>query len=135
MLDNRAYWKSPHVIAERALLVNELNHSYRLLSDLNKQQGFNAAISNEELMILGRKLHAAFERKAGKIEWINPGISRDLSEPSLCIVEERSSAGEVWQLVRGSQRSKPGAVLCPSLSHAHKNGFHGWDGISALSRC
>lgn len=104
MLDNRAYWKSPHVIAERVLLVNELNHSYRLLSDLNKQLGFNAAISSEELMILGRKLHAAFERKAGKIEWINPGISRDLSEPSLCIVEERSNAGEVWQLLRGSQQ-------------------------------
>lgn len=104
LLDNRAYWKSPHVIAERALLVNELNHSYRLLSDLNKQLGLHAAISSDELMVLGRKLHAAFERKAGKIEWINPGISRDLSEPALCFVEERSTAGEVWQLLRGSQQ-------------------------------
>lgn len=104
LLDNRAYWKSPHVIAERALLVNELNHSYRLLSDLNKQLGLHAAISADELMILGRKLHAAFERKAGKIEWINPGISRDLSESSLCILESRSDVGEVWQLLRGNQQ-------------------------------
>ena len=102
MLDNRSYWKSPHVIAERALLVNELNHSYRLLSDLNKQLGLQAAISTDELLILGRKLHAAFERKAGKVEWINPGISRDLSEPALCLVQGEGDQG--WQLLRGSQQ-------------------------------
>lgn len=102
MLDNRAYWKAPHVISERALLVNELNQSYRLLNELNKHQGHEIAISNEELLILGRKLHAAFERKAGKIEWINPGISRDLSEENLCCIREQSEAGESWQLLRGS---------------------------------
>ncbi len=102
MLDNRAYWKAPHVISERALLVNELNQSYRLLNELNKHQGQDIAISNEELLILGRKLHAAFERKAGKIEWINPGISRDLSEDHLCCIREQSEAGESWQLLRGS---------------------------------
>jgi adenylate cyclase class 1 len=103
MLDNRAYWKAPHVITERALLVNELNHSYRLLSELSKQQQSDIAISSDELMILGRKLHAAFERKAGKIEWINPGISRDLSEDNLCFIREHNDNGESWQVVRGSQ--------------------------------
>lgn len=102
MLDNRAYWKAPHVISERALLVNELNQSYRLLNELNKHHGHDIAISNEELMILGRKLHAAFERKAGKIEWINPGISRDLSEEHLCFILEKTDDGESWQLLRGS---------------------------------
>src|SRR5690606_18528665 len=77
-LDDRLSWKAPQVIAERTLLVNELSNSYRLLSEINKNNFTQAAITNEELMILGRKLHAAFERKAGKIEWINPGISRDL---------------------------------------------------------
>lgn len=103
MLDNRAYWKAPHVINERALLVNELNHSYRLLSELSKHQQSDIAISSEELIILGRKLHAAFERKAGKIEWINPGISRDLSEDNLCFIREHNDNGESWQVVRGSQ--------------------------------
>lgn len=102
MLDNRAYWKAPHVINERALLVNELNQSYRLLNELRKQQEQNIAISNEELLILGRKLHAAFERKAGKIEWINPGISRDLSEEHLCCIRERTESGDNWKLLRGS---------------------------------
>lgn len=106
MLDNRAIWKSPHVISERGLLVNELSHSYQLLSALNKRLDLNAAISADELMILGRKLHAAFERKAGKIEWINPGISKDLSEPSLCFVQVlgKTMAEESWQVLRGSQR-------------------------------
>lgn len=103
MLDNRAYWKAPHVIAERSLLVNELSHSYRLLMELNQQIDADAAISSEELMILGRKLHAAFERKAGKIEWINPGISRDLSEDALCFVRDELHVEESWQVVRGSQ--------------------------------
>jgi len=103
MLDNRAYWKAPHVITERALLVNELNHSYRLLSELSKHQQRDIAISGDELKILGRKLHAAFERKAGKIEWINPGISRDLSEDNLCFIREQNDSGESWQVVRGSQ--------------------------------
>ena len=102
MLDNRAYWKAPHVISERALLVNELNQSYRLLTELHKHLGQEIAISNEELSVLGRKLHAAFERKAGKIEWINPGISRDISEEHLCCIREQSDTGEIWQLLRGS---------------------------------
>lgn len=114
MLDNRGYWKAPHVISERALLVNELNHSYRLLNELSKQHRDDIAISNDELMILGRKLHAAFERKAGKVEFINPGISRDISEDSLCFLRSpnkralaSSEEGEkepIWQLIRGTQQ-------------------------------
>lgn len=103
MLDNRAYWKAPHVITERALLVNELNQSYRLLSELSRTQHKDAAISSDELTVLGRKLHAAFERKAGKIEWINPGISRDISEDALCFIREQNDLGDSWQVLRGSQ--------------------------------
>ena len=43
------------------------------------------------MTILGRKLYAAFERKAGKIEWINPGITPDLSEENLTFVPIRQS--------------------------------------------
>jgi len=104
LLDQRAQWKAPEVIAERALLVNELHQSYRLLLELNRRQEHQAAISADELMILGRKLHAAFERKAGKIEAINPGISRDLSEPALCLVQMAGEGEENWQLLRGTQQ-------------------------------
>lgn len=101
-LDNRPYWHAPQVIAERTLLVNELSNSYRLLSELQKNNFAEAAISSEELMILGRKLHAAFERKAGKIEWINPGISRDLREASLCAQQDKEGDQDRWLMYRGS---------------------------------
>lgn len=104
MLDNRAYWKSPHVLAERNLLANELSQGYRLLVDMNKNSAGEAAISSGELLILGRKLHAAFERKAGKIDWINPNISQDLSEPALCFVQTQEAGVQVWQAYRGSQQ-------------------------------
>jgi adenylate cyclase class 1 len=134
MLDNRAYWKAPHVISERSLLVNELNHSYRLLSELSKHQHQDIAISNDELVILGRKLHAAFERKAGKIEWINPGISRDLSEDALCFVHKKNEHQENWQVIRGSQNDlalrninvepiKLGRSLVELMLWCHANGI------------
>jgi adenylate cyclase class 1 len=112
MLDNRAYWKAPHVISERTLLVNELNHSYRLLNELSTQLQGEIAITSAELMVLGRKLHAAFERKAGKVELINPGISRDISEDSLCFLRTTKGKGgkenekiePSWQLIRGTQQ-------------------------------
>ena len=104
MLDNRAYWKSPHVLAERNLLANELSHSYRLLVDMNKNNAGETAISGNELLILGRKLHAAFERKAGKIDWINPNISQDLSESALCFVQTQEAGASLWQVYRGSQQ-------------------------------
>lgn len=113
-LDNRAAWKAPQVISERALLVNELNHSYRLLNDLHIQQCVDSAINNEELTILGRKLHAAFERKTGKVEWINPGISQDMSESALCILcHEKTddhysiphrTTDHSWQLISASKQ-------------------------------
>lgn len=104
ILDNRAYWKSPHVLAERNFLANELSQGYRLLVDMNKNSAGEAAISGNELLILGRKLHAAFERKAGKIDWINPNISQDLSEDALCFVQTHEANLSVWQAYRGSQQ-------------------------------
>lgn len=104
LLDHRLEWKAPHVIAERRLLVNELTNSYRLLIDINKNSFAEAVIDKDELMILGRKLHAAFERKAGKIEWINPGISRDLHEPALCAVHDTEDDGPRWQLYTGTRQ-------------------------------
>lgn len=110
-LDNRAHWKASQVLEERNLLVNELHQGHRLLMDIQKNISDNAAINNNELLILGRKLHAAFERKAGKIDWINPGISQDLSEPSLCFVQGTEEGVPVWKVHAGTQQE--------FLSHPH----------------
>lgn len=100
IVDRRPHWKAPQVADERGLLVNELNHSYRFIQGFANHTGAVRSISTEELAILGRKLQAAFERKPGKIEWINPGISRDLSEAAVSISEayDQTAKHPVWTL-------------------------------------
>ena len=111
-LDSRPAWKAPEVQAERAQLVRELNRSYHLINSLHKT-GTDALISDEDLTLLGRKLHAAFERKAGKVEWINPDIAQDLSEPELFFTPSLSGAGDVeyWQVYRGLDPDLTGPAL------------------------
>lgn len=101
LLDERKSWKAPQVADERSLLVNELNHSYRFIQEFAEETGAVRAISTEELTILGRKLQAAFERKPGKIEWINPGISSDLSEAALSLTEvyDQETHINVWTVI------------------------------------
>ncbi len=82
-LDTRHRWKLRRVRDEHRFLVAELTHSYRFLQDFAARSQQSALINSEEMTLLGRKLYAAFERKRNKIEWLNPGISPDLSEQQL----------------------------------------------------
>lgn len=86
-LDTRKNWKIQDVAFERTALVTELNHSYKFLRNFAQEQQLSRAISTEELTILGRKLQAAFERRPGKIDWINPNISSNLAEEHLYIIQ------------------------------------------------
>jgi adenylate cyclase class 1 len=73
------------VLEERHVLVNELTRSYRALSQFGREQNSDLTINSADLNLLGRKLYVAFERKAGKVEMINPGVSKDLSEERLSV--------------------------------------------------
>ncbi|WP_317932407.1 class I adenylate cyclase [Halioxenophilus sp. WMMB6] len=84
-MDNRKNWKAAQVKLEKHNLVHELITSYRFISNFANQVGAKNSIDQQELETLGHKLHAAFDRKAGKIECINPDISADLSEGLLMI--------------------------------------------------
>ncbi len=97
-LDSRKTWKAPAVTKERSKLVAELNHTYRVLMDFANSINVEHTITADELTILGRKLEAAFDRKPGKIELINPGISGDISENVVHLVEKQDNAieGTVW---------------------------------------
>ncbi len=114
VMDSRSSWKINRVLEERATLVHELTHSYRALSDFARRQAKEARIDPSELNVLGRRLYSAFERKAGKIELINPGISTNLSEFYLSIHESRSPDGrEGWALYRGNVNPTEAAHLTP----------------------
>lgn len=111
-LDHRREWKAPDVLQERGQLVAELSASYRLVNAISKEAS-DTQINHDELMVLGRKLHAAFERKAGKVEWVNPDISRDLSEPALRFVQEPEQVGgaRFWELFRSRDNQPEGPPL------------------------
>jgi len=101
-LDQRRQWKIKRVLGERQILVEELTRSYRALSRFGREHNNKYAINSEDLNLLGRKLYVAFERKAGKVEMINPGVSRDLSEERLSLhqIDERAQHG--WAIYRGN---------------------------------
>ncbi len=94
-LDQRRQWKIKRVLQERQILVGELTRSYRALSQFGREHNDEHAINSDDLNLLGRKLYVAFERKAGKVEMINPGVSKDLSEEMLSLhhIDERARGG------------------------------------------
>ena len=135
-LDSRPTWKVERVLEERKRLFGALTRSYQTLSDFARRQresgGGEMMIDPKDLNLLGRKLQSAFERRAGKIELINPGISADLSEERLTLYLQRGE-NRAWFLYRGDatdaakrKRLKPlkhAANLLELLAWSHFNGL------------
>ena len=86
-LDNRKEWSVSHVLEERKDLISELIKGYQSLSDFARSHTNDALINQDDLNILGRKLYAAFERKAGKIEVINRGHSDTKPQKHMTLVQ------------------------------------------------
>ena len=134
-LDRRSQWKTRQVEQERRALVNELTFAYRFLSDFARRQNIVSGIDERDLGVLGRRLQAAIERRAGKIEAINLGISPDIAEDQLTLVQGYDAAGEPsWALYEGSLRAgeidnysplKRTRELLPLLGWCHFNGIVG----------
>ena len=135
-LDRRHRWRVGEVVPERRTIVNALTHSYRFLSRLARERGIRASISGSDLTLLGRKLYAAFQRKAGKVELINRGIAPSLAEENLALhhrsAQPGSPRGEGWLLYRDLENPgdaafnpviKSGASLIELLTWCHCNGL------------
>ena len=134
LLDSRSQWKVRQVAAERRVLVAELNHSYRFLDQFARNLGATARIDQRDLNILGRRLYAAFERRAGKVEFVNPGVAPDLAEDTLTLVNspDRKEPGQThWGLYNGNLNAhewenftpiKRSRDLLDLLAWAHRNG-------------
>ncbi len=93
MLDSRSDWKIERVLKERTVLVKALTYSYRLLSEFARNNAQLVTIDQRDLNVLGRKLYAAFERKAGKVDIVNRGISNDLRESHLSFYHVKGEDG------------------------------------------
>ncbi|MBH3411859.1 class I adenylate cyclase [Pseudomonas putida] len=120
MLDSRSQWKVRQVALERRELVAELNHSYRFLGQFAQNQGATSRADQRDLNVLGRRLYAAFERRAGKIEVINPGIAPDIAEDTMTLVQSpnrKEPGSHHWGLYNGNL------------------GVYEWEHFSPIKRC
>ncbi len=134
LLDSRSQWKVRQVNAERRALVNELNYCYRFLNQFARTEDTVSLINKRDLNVLGRRLYAAFERKADKVEFINPGIAPDLAEDTLTLVQapNKKEPGQTqWGLYNGSLTAqewehfapiKRSRQLLELLTWCHRNG-------------
>ncbi|MEN8166612.1 MAG: class I adenylate cyclase [Pseudomonadota bacterium] len=102
MLDTRSDWKIDRVIKERNVQVGVLSRSYRLLTEFARKYAKRSRIDPMELNLLGRRLYTALDHRPGKIDHINPGISRNLAEPHLSLHQRPARDGSLtWVLYRG----------------------------------
>src|SRR5690606_4546392 len=133
-LDARPRWKVTRVLSEQRELVRELTSSYRFLLEFARRTQVTAVINGQDMTILGRKLYAAFERKAGKVEWVNPGIAPKLAEPALTFCQLRGSHNEqlAWAVVAAqistreldqAQPLRRASDLISLLAWCHINGL------------
>ncbi|WP_320824164.1 class I adenylate cyclase, partial [Reinekea sp.] len=108
-LDNFRSWTIEEVINERHLLISELTHSYRFLTEFAAQHHSSHVMSQQDLLILSRKLHAAFDRRQGKIDFIRIGLDIDLSHEHIRLYERAS-------------KQEPGVYLWAAYNRAIDDG-------------
>lgn len=114
LMDARGDWKVHRVAEERRIMFDALSTSYRFLSDFARRYAGLSLISQRDLTVLGRKLYAAFERKAGKVELLNRGINSQLHEPAITIQEVLDEQQQTtWVLFRGALASDEIHVNAP----------------------
>ncbi|WP_019528457.1 class I adenylate cyclase [Dasania marina] len=138
-LDAKDKWKVARVMDEQKDIVRELTNSYRFLLDFARRTKATALINSSDMTLLGRKLYAAFERKAGKVEWINPGISNSLAEDYLNFYYVENSNHSYWGVSteilssKDTEQHEPlkrGDHLIALLAWCHFNGL-----LSSHTRC
>ena len=133
VMDSRAEWRIVRVLKERGVLVRELTYTYQFLSDFARQHAQLVAINQADLNALGRKLYAAFERKACKVEIVNRGISQNVWETVVSFYQIRQRGKEDgWAVLAGSPKPeekvplvalKRTRSLIEAMAWSHFNGL------------
>jgi adenylate cyclase class 1 len=104
-LDQRENWPFNEVRTEQQLLIKELIGSYRLLTNLVKQQRLTdvqkpATMSSQDsldLNILGRQLYAMFEQKPHKVPRITSAVTDSTAQELIYLKQESNPDGKpIW---------------------------------------
>lgn len=142
-LDAHGSWKIDRVMHERRVLVSQLTKSYQALSDFARNIAQLSRINQRDLNILGRKLYAAFERKPGKVEVVNRGISKQAQEPYITVHQFSwsNSPHDGWALFLaplhvaeggGAQPIRRAQSVVELLAWCHLNDMIGPETVLAL---
>ena len=122
-LDSREQWKLETVTRERVDLVNTLTKCFRILLRYAHEKADGLQITQTDLQLLNRRLYSAFERKAGKIEIINRGISPDISEATVSLHQMKSIQEPSWGLSETMPKVPPSSwVLYRGIVTQHDLG-------------
>ncbi len=115
LLDKKNEWKISQVVHERNALIAEFKISYRFLSNFaHRHVESKNLIRQADLNVLGRKIYAAFERKAGKVELVYRGITHQLFESHLSLHKLYSENGTFfWVAFNGVVPAKDIAITIP----------------------
>ena len=131
-LDNRENWNAGRAKEEHLELVRELTASYRFLSEFTRRHRDEAFQSLNEMNVLGKKLYASLERKAGKVDIINPVITPDLTEKNLYFCQTKHRLKTVWTVYAEPISHKETTTTLPLrrseslvelIAWCHFNGF------------
>ncbi|HEY8159354.1 MAG TPA: class I adenylate cyclase [Methylobacter sp.] len=85
-------WNVQKAAEEHIVIVQQLTHCYRIIMGFAKDHAPLNQESNNDLKLIGRKLHSFLEKKPGKIEIITTHAEVHSKENALSIVESSPAA-------------------------------------------
>lgn len=107
-LEERKYAKIEDQIKEQELIIQELTHSYQLLSYFARDHASLGEAENPEIKLLGRKLQAVLEKRPGKIEVLHRHHAVRVREEHFLLSELTLADGEVgWALYLDQNEQEP----------------------------
>jgi len=95
-LDSRESWKIEQVKRESSEMIYEISNSFRYVAEFSRRHRSELSGQLQDLGLLGKRLHARFDQKIGKIDLIMPGIADKLSEAELYISQTKHRTKTVW---------------------------------------
>ncbi len=81
------FWNIKKATSEHAIIVQQLTHCYRMIMGFTKAHVAQNQENNNDLKLIGRKLHSFLEKKPGKIEIITTHSEVHSKENTISIIE------------------------------------------------